>query len=80
MKPLHFRLISLIFLLIGANIEALQSEQNDRVDMVLEFQGYDFSDFEIYLTTICRNQIKMLRHFEKATKFEKNLSWLFQQR
>ena len=47
MKPLHFRLISLIFLLIGANIEALQSEQNDRVNTVLEFPGNEFDFFKV---------------------------------
>ena len=47
MKPLHFRLISLIFLLIGANIEALQSEQNDRVNTVLEFPGNELDFFKV---------------------------------
>ena len=58
MKPLHFRLISLIFLLIGANIEALQSEQNDRVNIVLEFPGNELDFFLKFKKELTNHQQK----------------------
>jgi len=71
MKPLHFRLISLIFLLIGANIEALQSEQNDRNNFVIndDIAGETEEDYEDQLKQEASNEtFSVLDTFKEGRK------------